>query len=241
MYNRFMLPIIVLTSDKRNWLLRGFIKQWQRYGGGLPVTIAGFTRPEFDLPLHFDFHSIGAFDQYPVDRWTNALMDLFDQLRYEKTILLLEDYWLFRPVVLEALHWAEQFMEQHVDCVRFCLTTDRLNCGNIQNFENFHGLSVFEAGQSPYQLSFQASAWRIGLLFNALQRNWTPWQAEMKGSAWMDAHPEYRVFGSRQWPIPYQIMVRNGEFVEKGDWMYPVRQLCPEDMAEIKKLGFDHP
>lgn len=238
-----MIPIIVLTSDKHNWLLQGFQTQWAKYGGGLPVTIAGFTRPEFPLLPGFTFHSIGDFGKYPVERWSDALFDLFAQRPIEKAIILLEDYWLISPVDVPALEKVEIFMNEHPDCMRFCVCTDRLNCGNIHDLSaGIPGLDVFETKESPYQISFQASAWRVPLLLDIMRYHETPWQAELiGGNRWQESYQDHRIFGSRQWPICYQIMVANGKFIENGDWMYPKRSLTPADLAEIKEKGYDHP
>lgn len=242
-YNIYMIPIIVLTSDKRNWLLRGFQHQWEKYGCGLPVTIAGFTPPDFALLPEFRFHSIGDFSKYPVNRWSNALFDLFAQLPMGKAIILLEDYWLIKPINVMALEGIEHFMDRHPECMRFCACTDRLNCGNIRDFDaGILGLDVFEAFESPYQISFQASAWQTMKLLDIMRMGETPWESELAGSnRWQDQYKDHKIFGSRQWPIVYQIMVRNGEFYENGNWMNPQRSLSSEDMQEIKALGFDRP
>lgn len=230
------MKIIVLTSDKRNWLLNGFQYQWDKYGGGLDITAVGFTKPDF---WKREFISLGDFSHYPVNRWSDQLIETLDVIQDEQILIMLEDYWLIRSINTKIVGYANKFMGLNPDVLRFCLTTDRLYCGekNIINQVHLSDFDLFETKPTDYHLSFQASIFNKSVLRSILIREETPWQVELMGTqrAW-----GLRVFSTRQWPINYQIVVDKGEFKRDGNWMYPARQLSDNDYNELEKRGFCH-
>lgn len=233
-----------MTSDKRNWLLRGFMRQWNKYAPEIPVLIAGFTRPDFPLLDGFTFHSIGLFEDYPADKWTNALAKLFlkDYPTLSHAAILLEDYWVSRPVDVEALEMASLYMLAYRDALRFDLCTDRLNAKH-KPIGSWGRLDLIESTGDMYDLSLQASMWNIELLLTLTRANESPWQLELEGTGRLIN--EYkssgmRVVGTRQNPINYLIAVRNGHFSFDGSWMFPPKELSVEDRKELEDLGYDH-
>ena len=75
------MKVIVLTSDKYLHALQPFAWLFNKYwSSAQPVTVAGFTPPDFGLPDNFTFHSIGAFADYPVARWSDALIKLLNEI-----------------------------------------------------------------------------------------------------------------------------------------------------------------
>lgn len=229
------MKIMMMTSDKGNWLIPGFAYQWQKYCG-LPVTIFGFTKPNFPLPDNFDFHSLGKFEDYPADKWSNALLEAFETFPDEQVAIFLEDYWLVRQVPLSIFSFAETFMRLQPDVIRFDLTSDRLYGGNIRDAGYYSNYDLIESLHSDYQISFQASVYNKSKLAELIEPNMSPWDIEFQGTHKMK-QSDLRVFGTRQWPVRYQIMVRAGNLELDGDWMFPPRQLSKNDLDELKSYG----
>src|SRR5512135_1324160 len=99
-----MINVLVMTSDKYlkalkpfAWLFNKYWSAWQ------PVTVAGFTLPDFDLPNNFHFLSLGKFEDYPVGKWSDALLAAMNLTGFETFVLFLEDYWIRRGVDVEAV------------------------------------------------------------------------------------------------------------------------------------------
>jgi hypothetical protein len=110
--------------------------------------------------------------------------------------------------------------------------------GNIREITSFMNLDVIESGDSQYQISLQAGIWNIDNLLKILIPNETPWEVELNGTERLKSYPDLKVYGTRQWPMKYQIVVDKGEFKRDGSWMFPPRQLSYTDFEELKGLGY---
>lgn len=235
------MKITIFTSDTHSWLLKGFFHQWCKYGykstkgEEFEVEVAGFTRPE-GLPPDVGFHSIGKFEKFPVGKWSDGIIKYLEGMQDELFLFLLEDYWLMRPINQMALSSAYGYMMTHKDTIRFDVASDRMFAHESRFVEPWGSVDICE-GKGAYSLSFQASIFRKSLLLEVLRPGWSPWEAEIYGSGWLNKLP-YRVVGSYQWPIMYMIVVNKGEFDRKGEWMYPSRTLAPDDWADLDILGY---
>lgn len=231
------MKTVIFTSDTHNWLLQGFFHQWCKYvmGHSFEIEVAGFTRPAF-LKDKWQFHSIGKFEDYPVERWSDAVISYLQGLQDELFLLMLEDYWLMRPVNEMALYSAHGYMMEHKDVVRFDVAADRMFARNARYLETWGSLDVCEA-KGQYSLSYQASIFRKSLLLELLQAGESPWQSELNGSQRLNQLP-YKVVGSYQWPVMYMIVMNKGKLDLQGDWMYPSRRLTQADLRELSILGY---
>jgi hypothetical protein len=239
------MKLCVLTSDHHSWLLKGFLHQWNKYGrknfmadgmnDALELEVAGFTRPDW-LPGGIPFYSIGKFEDYPVEKWSDGLIKYLQGLKEELVLILLEDYWMLRPVNRAAIFNAFGYMEDHPDVIRFDVASDRMFCQAARHAGYFGNFDLCE-GKGAYALSFQASIFRKDLLLQMLRPGETPWQAELEGSARVN-RSEYRVVGTYQWPMNYMIVVNKGHLDRTGDWMYPSRSLSKADWLQLDNLGY---
>jgi hypothetical protein len=230
------MRIVVMTSDKSLWCLQGFAYQWQKYCGW-PVEVCGFSKPDFKLPENFRFYSLGKFEDYPARNWSDALLEVFSLFQEEQIAIFLEDYFLVRQIPQNIFHLADTFMKVSTDAIRFDLTSDRLYSGNIRDVGHFENFDIIQSFDSPYQISLQAAVWNKSRLKELIEPGMSPWEIEMVGSKKMEERPDLKVYGTRQWPVRYQIMVRAGELDLSGDWMVPPRQLSRNDLEELKAYG----
>lgn len=236
---------VVLTSDKHSWLLRGFFHQWEKYRGHngyvwdwFDVEVAGFTNPGF-LPADVPFYSIGKFEDYPVDRWSDAVIQYLHSIKDEFVLLLLEDYWMLRPINREAIFNATRYMLNNPDVIRFDLAADRMFAKNARYIGSYGQLDICEC-KGDYSLSTQASIFRREMLIEVLRPGETPWQSELNGTDRLNKLP-YRVVGSYQWPMNYAIVMNKGKLDVTGEWMYPARTLKQDDWRNLAELGYLNP
>jgi hypothetical protein len=233
------MKTVILTSDKHNWLLRGFFHQWQKYAEGYgSVEVAGFTHPG-NLPEGAEFHSIGQFEDYPVEKWSDAVIKYLHTLKDDLVLIMLEDYWLMRPINQEAIKAAETFMLDNPQVMRFDLSSDRMFSRDVQYCEPYGPFDLCW-GKGAYSLSFQAGMFRRELLLEMMRPDETPWQAELNGSDRLN-HTPYWVMGLMQWPINYFIAMNKGKLDRTGGWMYPARTLRRADWEELDELGYTEP
>ena len=233
------MKTVIFTSDKHAWLLKGFFCQWQKYAGRMKsvaqMEVAGFS-PIPTLPSVVDFYSIGAFKDYPVNKWSDGVIRYLKHINDELVIILLEDYWLVRPVYWEGVLAAWDYMMSHPKAVRFDLTSDRVFSEEMQYVDN-HGPIDICHSKGQYSLSFQAGIWRRELLLELMRPNESPWQAELQGSARLN-DTNYAVFGSFQWPMNYAIVMNKGVLDKEGAWMQPARTLKRADWRDLQELGY---
>ena len=226
------MDTICLSSDKTAWALPAFAHQWKKYLPDWDVLIAGYTKPKFDLFTTFIFESIGNFADFPVDRWSDGVIQHLTRKTDDLAMIVMDDYWLTRPVDRTAIGWAMRYMLDHPDAIRFDLTTDRLydkhhDIGSIQHYD-----LIQAEKEATYNFSLQASIWRRELLLEMLRPGETPWEAEIRGSERISASP-YRVVGTRQWPVKYIIAVNKGKLAIDGGWCVPPRQLSKADLDDL--------
>ena len=233
------MKTVVFTSDNHQWLLKGFLHQWHKYAGAgiepLDLEVAGFTRPSF-LPADVPFVSIGEFEDYPVQRWSNAVISYLQSITDELVLILLEDYWLMRPINRVAIDEIKLLMLDHPHVARFDVSADRMFAQHARYIGNVKNLDVCSA-KGSYSLSFQASIWRRQMLLDVMRPDETPWQAEINGSGRLNALP-YGVVGTYQWPMNYMICMVKGKLDRTGSWMYPARTLSAMDWKELDNLGY---
>lgn len=240
------MKTVVFTSDTHAWLLRGFFHQWAMYGkmpgtryenDPLEMEVAGFSKPYFHLDV--PFVSIGRFEDYPVGKWSDAIIKYLQGMADDLFLFLLEDYWLIRPINRGAIFTAYGYMMDHPDILRFDMAADRMFNRQARYLEPCGSLDICEA-KGDYSFSTQAGIFRRKLLLEILKPGETPWEAEINGSGRLNKLP-WRVVGTYQWPVNYFIAMNKGKLDPTGSWMFPARTLKQEDMKALSSLGYLKP
>lgn len=240
-----MFTTAVLFSDKYAWALRPFVRQFDKYWafqpGEAPVSLFGFSPPPFPLTPNYQFTSLGLMRDFPVERWTDGLLELVEQIPTPTFLLMLEDYWLVRPVNLRAIRMLAGFLEEHPEFLQINVTSDKMYQRETLEYGYLGSLDLLESEpEARYHLSLQAGLWRkdnLKRLLMALPEPMTPWQFEMEALAktgWQ--YPSPRVLGTRQVPMRYVIGIRNGEPGLSGSWQYPKTEFTKEDRRELEAL-----
>lgn len=227
----------VLTSDHYihaikplNWLLK---KYWPEHP---EVVIGGFSRPPFQLPERFVFHSIGNMEDYPVKKWSDGLIDFLEGIDDEIVLFMLEDMWPVRPVDDVVVRMAYDYMQQFEYVARLDLTGDRLyaNGGNVSMYgEMGHVGLVWSDPDSQYHLSTMPAFWRKKHLLRVLVRGETPWQTELQGTPRLSRlRNEMIVLGTDAVPIKITLAFRGGDTSK-----LLLDEINPEDVEEMRESG----
>lgn len=229
---------IVLVADKYLWCLRPFMYQWSKYCG-IPATIAGFSAPPFPLLDGFDFHSIGAMEDYPVSKWSDALIEVLRETDDEQVLIMLEDAWVVQPVNVEMVGTLAEYAAHHPEVLRIDLTTDRLGNSAMQPYISLSWVDlVYTPPPSSYLLSLCAGIWNKTQLLKYLIPGETPWQLEIDGSRRAN-DDNALVLGTRQLPLRHLFAMRaNGKMDLKMTWGVPSHPLSDEDIAYLRAQGW---
>jgi hypothetical protein len=101
------MQVIVMTSDNYYNCLTPFMYLWLRF-----FTFCGFTEPGVELLHPWRFVSIGKFEDYPAQKWSDALLWVLDNVAQDRFVLMLEDYWLCRPVDVRGVKYLYDYADQ---------------------------------------------------------------------------------------------------------------------------------
>lgn len=250
------MQVIVVTSDKYSHLLRGFFYQWLKYFGSLEqnrVVVCGFTCPDYFPPpvlaegyySNPRFYSAGAPAHYPPSRWSDKLIKILDEVAEEVFLLLLEDYWLLRPVDIQALKMIYDYCHQFQNVIKFDVTTERLfaNGGGqylfgYNTYETLGYLDLIKSDfGSPYHLSLWGGMWRRDLLRQFLVIGETAQQIELNGTHRLaQVGDELLVLGTRQAPLKHANVFQRGGW--NDDPMTGLPALKAADREELRQRGY---
>ena len=229
---------IVITSDVTSWALRPMFYLLRKYWPQMPRPIVGgYTPPGFYF--NADFISIGRFRDYPVERWSDGLLDFLQHIKDEYILFLMDDYWLNAPVQHERIMALADYMQAHDDIARLDLTYDRLNNATWTDVKTLWGIDdlIIDTPMSPYHFSYQAALWRKSMLTECLKIHETPWQSEMNGDARL-ARLGYAVLGTKHPPLRYTIAVQGGKLALDGGYQPAGYGLAADDAAYIVEQGW---
>lgn len=239
MTNQPPYRIIVMTSDKYLHALLPYAHLLNKYWLPNPrVLIAGFSPPPFKLPVNFEFLSLGSFTDYPFQSWSNAFIKLLNTISDEAFVLMLEDYWIIRPVDTHAVHVLFDYIIQFKYVMKIDLCADRLYAhGADLYYGNVSYLDLIKSMPgSPYHLSLMTGLWRREHLLKHIIPNESPHDVEMAGTTRVSHDQNIIILGTRQWPCRNTLAFRAGDSQK-----LLLDELKPSDVEEMTELGFLKP
>lgn len=207
-------PIIVMTSDKYLYALKPFAHLFMKYWAyWQEVTVLCFAKPDFELPANFNVVSMGRQDNYPVDKWSNAILEyLTVHNEIDRFVLMLEDYWLTRKVDSEAVSLLFDYSRANPNVIKVDLCGDRLYAAGMTSYGAHDRLDLIKSDYtSQYHMSLMAGIWNRELFLKYVYRDQSPWDVELFGTTVLaEAKDDVLVIGTRQWPVRYILALRNG-------------------------------
>ena len=231
--------ILCMTSDKYIDAVRPFMYLLNKHWVPNPnVIVAGFTPPTFDLPSNADFLVIGEPEDYPIKKWSNGLYRALSVLEDEVLVVMLEDYWLTRPVNSAVIKIMYDYMLQFTNVIKVDLRSDRLYAGGADKEYGHAGYVdlVKSMPGSPYHMSLMTGLWNRKLLLSAIRPEWTPWDVEIAGTTVLSHMQELMVLGTKQNPLEHTLAFRGGEHQQ-----LLLDDISEVDVDELTKLGYLNP
>lgn len=229
------MRVYVTTCDSYLVALRPFAYLFNKYWGeDQEVVVGGFSHPDFNLPKNFKFHSIGKQEDYPINKWSNALYKMMNDLGDEIFVLMLEDYWITRQVDRKAINILYSYMVQYKDVIKIDLCTDRLYAhGADLKYDTVAYLDLIKSMPgSPYHMSLMTGMWRAENMKKVLIPNESPWDVELVGTTRLSHLSELRVMGTKQSPVKHTLAFRGGTSSN-----LLLDDIKPADVSEMHRLG----
>ena len=234
------MKVFVMTCDSYMDAIPGFAHQFNKYWSpDQEVIVAGFSKPEFDMPDNFTFFSIGDQRNYPVDRWSDALLKLMWHFPKEKHfVLMLEDYWICQPVNVGAIKILHDYMVQFDYVIKMDLCGDRRFAGGVEDYGDVAGIPlVISDYTSAYHMSLMVGIWNQDNMKAIVIPSESPWQVELEGTTRLSRQQDKMVvLGTKidPWPVKHVLMYRGGDS-DNMIW----DGLSDEDVVELKGLGYE--
>lgn len=199
------MRVIVATSNRYAFLMRGFAHQWLARGGAtLPVTVIHYEVAPPDLPAPFDCVQIGAQTDYS---WSGGVRKFLQGIDDEFLIFMLEDYWLIEDIRHANIAFALDYMKAHPEVHKVDLASDRQGHRHIDYDENF----IRSANDENCLTSVMAAIWRRDFFLECLgEYNETPWEFETMGTRRLWGKSDLCILGAKVPSIIYKLVVRGG-------------------------------
>jgi hypothetical protein len=222
------MRVFVITNDTYLWCLSPFCYLFNKYWADQEAVVLGFRPPTFEIPKNFRFHSLGTTN-FPQSKWSNALIRFLSEMPDEFCVLMLEDYFITRPVDRHGIEVLYNFMQDNPNILRIDLTNDVLHSnGDARDAHEAGWVGHYDLVQKipgmSYRMSFQAGIWNNKLLLSLLTPDKNPWEVEIQTSP----PDEMKVYGTRQWPLRYCNAVYKGELD-----MREIGRLTKEDQVSV--------
>lgn len=177
------MKTIVLTSNDYVNVLPGFAYLFNKFYPNQELTIVRYDVRPPKLPDNFKQFAIGKQSDYS---WSGGLKYYLSQINDEFVMLMLEDYYLDKPVDVGTIIGCQNMMIHRPEVFKIDLTNDRLKVthskSNYALKDNFESKELEYFIQSdinaPFLASVQAAIWRKDFLFSILNTKDNAWQFE---------------------------------------------------------------
>ncbi len=198
------------------------------------VLVMGFTPPDFELPSNFMFHRVGKQEDYPFEKWCDALIETCEAIPDEVFILLLEDMWPIRKINTEAIRILYDYMVQFEYVARIDLSTDRLYAHGMKDYGTAAYLDlIVSMPGSPYHMSLQPGMWRKKHLLATMQRGWSAHVLETQGTPVLSYNRDVIVLGTKNWVYRHILAIR---FLDHQKLL--TDDLNADDVKAMRELGY---
>jgi len=228
--------VVVLTSNRYVHCIPPFAYLFNKFwDAGQQVKIVRYDVRPPKTSGNFSNFAIGVQDEYT---WSSGLIKYLHYHPGDLILLMLEDYFVDKPVNTKLIKKLWQYMGQHEGIVKIDLTDDRLKMPHRVYNPPLHydeDLIVSE-DNAPFQTSLQAAIWRKDFLLQFLDPTENPWQFEKKGTkrivqARLSGDFDGLILGCKRPPLSY-INAKGGEGKNPEAWDF---KKMPQWMAQELK------
>jgi hypothetical protein len=214
------MKVVVLTSNKYVHCLPPFAYLFNKFwDAGQEVKVVRYDVRPPKLSGNFSNLAVGRQEDYT---WSQGLMNYLAHHSDDLILLMLEDYFIDKPVNTEIIKQCWQLMRWKTEIAKIDLTDDRLKVGHSA-WNSGTALSLVKSDDdAPFQTSLQAAIWRKDFLLRFLEPSENAWQFEKRGTkriikARQGGEFDGLILGCYKPPLSY-INAKGGEGKHPGEW-----------------------
>jgi hypothetical protein len=177
------LPFYIVTSDVSKEILPATAYLYNKYWKPKKeqnFKILGNHSPESKLPNNFEFIKIK--NENNIQKWTRYLYDyILNNEKNDFFILSLDDLMPNSPLKPEIFEKVLSYAKNIGKVGRIAM--GRLDVEKKEIVKNFSAYDIVRLKQDTiYRISCQTSIWNREYFLKTFNRDWTPWELELKGS-----------------------------------------------------------
>ncbi len=199
--------MVVSTSQRYAWAMTPFAELFNEFwGASQPCYYYGCQKQV--LPDNFIHVKTVNTNQ---SQWSEALIEFLNLIPEKVIVLMLEDYWLTRPVDSLGLYYLADFIQGIDNVLKIDLSTDRMYArGDPRSAVPYGYCGHFDlirtTNDIAYQMSLQAAMWNKEKLLSLLVPGKSPWEVELQTKV----PDDYIVLGTLQHPVKYANVILKG-------------------------------
>ena len=167
--------------------------------------------------------------------WTNRLLFALEKIETEYVILMLDDFFIMKPVRVEEINRVRHIMDKNENIAVFYFKHISRQSGEVA-YENYLEMD----SSLKYIVNFQAGIWRTKALKSLIEKNKSPWDIEenanpkIKGNWLFYCANEGSYTNCDNDVIPYLWAIRSGYGVCKGKILWNNKKLFKKNGIKFK-------
>jgi hypothetical protein len=223
--------ILVLSCDKYADIWQPFFQFFQRYWSDCPFPVYLGTNDK-----KFSFENVQQIFSHKKTTWSDELLSILLQIPEKYVIIILEDYFVNKPVNnIEILELINVMEEKDAAFMKLGIFPKKYNAlWPHTPLPDYPGLASINKG-SKYRLCLQTAIWNKNMLLELLDMKEDPWQFEIEASKRSNnmEHPFLTIIPDPKatyvhGPIKYLCTA-----LSAGKWMRDAIRLCKKEQIEI--------
>lgn len=223
--------LLVLSCDKYADAWSPFFQFFQKYWSNCSFPVYLGTNQK-----NFEWKGVTTIHSNKKTTWSDELYTILEQIKEDKILIMLEDYFINGSVDIDFLektiHAMDNLNAGYVKIAAFPSKYDQQNPYTI--LPEYPFLGEIEKG-APYRVCLQTTLWKKSVLMQLLDKSENPWQFEIEASKRSNDYAEKFLLVVPEknknyvhGPIPYYCTA-----LTKGKWMRGAIDLCKKEGVTI--------
>ncbi len=222
--------LLVLSCDKYSDVWNPFFSFFFKYFPTCPYPVYLGTNY-----LKFEHPSVITLNSGIITDWSTETKRIIEQIPYNYIILLLEDYFLYKPVDASLLNDCIDISKRHN--ALFMLLAAFPNkyvkeWWNYKLLEEDQRFGIIENGQK-YKISLQTGLWNKKKWLEIIKEGESPWEFETKGSSRSQSYTTLSVKGNPALNYVHGPFIYLCSAITQGIWMRETIKLSKKENIYI--------
>jgi hypothetical protein len=217
-----------------------FMHQFRKFWPGENITLV--AEDKFTSSSNVNFMRLPDYllkhGECPAKKFSNSLIWALQNTPNKYAIILLADYWFYKPVLLEPLQSSLDYLKAHPEVIRIDVA-ERPRAGELKEVSKH----IFECAQKRdcfFPISLTPGMWNKDRYLDLLDNDLDPWKTELvTHNKFMHHRTDMRSLWCEPGPIHYTNVLRgrdNGGCVCRRETYDEMKQWIPSHF----KLYFEN-